>query len=137
MINYHKGIPYGRKRFTMVKWYHVCRVTRYCANALTRDHVTTLADESASALYRGEVVSWCYGNVVSWCHSSVVSWRRGSVATNYHSSSAPETMRACWASWKLVFARGRAGKLRAASWSRNQKFNIILTKRAGKIFCHN
>ena len=70
----------------MVKWYHVFKVTRHRAKVLTHDHVTTLADESASALYRGEVVSWC--------HSSVVSWCRGSVATNYHSSSAPENIRA-------------------------------------------
>ena len=39
----------------MVKWYYVCKVTCYYA--------ITLADESASALYRGEVVSWRRGSM--------------------------------------------------------------------------
>lgn len=61
----------------MVKWYYIYKVTRYCAKVLAHNHVITLLDESASALYRGEVVSWRYGNVVPRCPSSVVSWRRG------------------------------------------------------------
>ena len=104
----------------MVKWYRIYRVTR--------NHVITLTDESAFTLYRGEVATWCRGRAVSW--------RRGSVASNYHGSSAPETIRA-WGELEASMLAARAGKLRAASWSRNQKFNIILTKRAGKIFCHN
>lgn len=56
----------------MVKWYHVCKVTRYCANVLAHDYAITLADESASALYRGEVVSWCYGTAASWRRGVVV-----------------------------------------------------------------
>lgn len=47
----------------MVKWYYIYKVTRYCAKVLAHNHVITLLDESASALYCGEVVSWCYGNV--------------------------------------------------------------------------
>lgn len=50
----------------MIKWYHVCRVTRYRANVLTRDHVITLPDESASALYRDEVVLWRRDSMAPW-----------------------------------------------------------------------
>lgn len=119
----------------MVKWYHACRVTRYRANVLTCDHAITLADESARL--RFTVVKWCRGAMVVWyrgvvvvrCLGIVVAWYRDNVVSNYHGSNAPEYIHAR-ASCKL-------SELRAASWSRNQKFNIILTKRAGKIFCHN
>lgn len=41
----------------MIKWYYVCKMARHRAKVLTRHCAITLADESASALYRGEVVS--------------------------------------------------------------------------------
>lgn len=69
----------------MVRWYHVCRVTRYRANVLTCDHAITLADESARLRF----------TVVKWCRSAMVAWYRDSVVSNCHSSSAPETIRAC------------------------------------------
>ena len=50
----------------MVKWYHVYRVTRHRANVLTRNHVITSPYESASALYRGEVVLWRRGSMAPW-----------------------------------------------------------------------
>lgn len=69
----------------MVKWYHVCRVTRYRAKALTHDYAITLADESARLHF----------TVVKWCRGAMVAWYRGIMASNHHSSSAPETIRAC------------------------------------------
>ena len=59
----------------MVKWYRIYKVTRHRAKALTHDYAITLPDESASALYRGEVVSWCYGSAASWRRGVVVVWR--------------------------------------------------------------
>ena len=50
----------------MIKWYHVCKVMRCRANVLTHDYAITLADESASALYRGEVVLWRRGSMAPW-----------------------------------------------------------------------
>lgn len=119
----------------MVKRYRAYKVMCYYANVLTHNHAITLADESARL--RFTVVKWCRGTMVVWycdvmlvrCLGIVVAWYRGVVASNYHGSNVPEYICAR-ASCKL-------GELRAASWSCNQKFNIILTKRAEKIFCHN
>lgn len=93
----------------MVKWYHVCKVTRYCANVLTHNHAITLADESARL--RFTTVKWYRGVVVVRCFGVVVAWHCDNVASNYHGSNVPEYIRAR-ASCKL-------GELRAASWSRN------------------
>lgn len=58
----------------MIKWYRTYKVTRYCANVLTRNHAITSPDESASALYCGEVVSWRYGVVVVWQRGTTSTW---------------------------------------------------------------
>lgn len=84
----------------MVKWYHVCRVTRYRASVLTHGHVITLADESARPHF----------TVVKWCRGAMVVWYRGIVAA--------------WCPTTIVAARqrlcARAGELEASIRARSE-----------------
>lgn len=86
----------------MIKWYRVYKVKRYCANVLTHDHAITLPDESA--LPRFTVVKWQRGAVVVWYRGVAVVWHPTTMV------AARQRLYARGASWKLVFARGRAGK---------------------------
>lgn len=88
----------------MLKWCRVYKVTRHRAKVLTHDYAITLPDESASALYRGEVVSWCYGSAASWRRGVVVVWRPTTIV------AARQRLYAREASWKLVFAREASWK---------------------------
>lgn len=69
----------------MVKWYRVYKVTCNYVSVLKCNHAITLADENARLRF----------TVVKWCRSAMVAWYRDSVVSNCHSSSAPETIRAC------------------------------------------
>lgn len=59
----------------MVKWYRVCKVTRYCAKVLARNYAITLADESARL--RFTAVKWCCGAMATWRRGVLVAWQRG------------------------------------------------------------
>lgn len=69
----------------MVKWYRVYEVTCNYVSVLKCNHAITLADKSARLRF----------TAVKWCRSAMVVWYRDSVVSNCHSSSAPETIRAC------------------------------------------
>lgn len=95
----------------MVKWYHVYKMMRYCANVLTHDYAINLADESARLRF----------TAVKWRRGAMATWYHGNVATNCHSSSAPETIRACGraGSWYSRAGELESCELRAGAATKN------------------